>query len=180
MATTNPNTPIDRTAEVCALAWQLYDDNLVDGYEDALRKAERHLDALLTFAVEWDAQAEADPELPAANNWTDEQLGDLAALLTPEAADALDALLTDLPAPEPVYIPSALEPHEQRAVDKAIFERARGIVPQLVGRFWFVPSRTTGGTVYRVTPDSCTCEAFTHGRLCWHRCLIGLEHELAA
>jgi hypothetical protein len=36
------------------------------------------------------------------------------------------------------------------------------------------------GTVYRVTPDSCTCEAFAHGRLCWHRCLIGLERELAA
>jgi hypothetical protein len=148
MATTNPTTTENRTAEVCALAWHLMDEGTVDGYEDALRQAERQLAELLQFAEAWDAGAQPQAVAPAQA--------------------------------EPLYVPSALEPHEQRAVDKAIFERARGIVPQLVGRFWFVPSRITGGTVYRVTLDSCTCEAFTHGRLCWHRALIGLERELAA
>jgi hypothetical protein len=84
------------------------------------------------------------------------------------------------PVSEPVYVPSALEPHEQRAVDKALYMRASGIVPQLVGRHWFVPSRTQGGIVYCVTLDSCTCEAYAHGRLCWHRALIGLARALAA
>src|SRR5687767_2626452 len=114
---------MDRTTrlnEVTALAWQFMDDGSAEGYEDALQQAHRQLDGLLSFAEQWDAQAE-QPE--------------------PQTEPT--------PAPaEPVYVPSALEPHEQRAVDKAIFERARGIVPQLVGRFWFVPSRTTGGTVY--------------------------------
>jgi len=109
----------------------------------------------------------------------DRQLDEMLAFAAEWDAQA-EGEPTPPPPAEPVYVPSALEPHEQRAVDKAIFERARGIVPQLVGRFWFVPSRTTGGTVYRVTLDSCTCEAFTHGRLCWHRALIGLERELAA
>lgn len=150
MATTNPTMAIERAAEVRHLAKAIYAESDGMDFATALRQADRQLDELLTFAADWDAQAEPQPEP------------------TPPAS------------PEPVYLPSALEPHEQRAVDKALFERARGIVPQMVGRFWFVPSRMTGGVVYRTTPDSCTCEAFEHGRLCWHRCLIGIEREIAA
>jgi hypothetical protein len=117
-----------------------------------------------------------------------EQALELAYGLVPElasVADDWDAHAAPEPepsAPEPLYVPSALDPHEQRAMDKAIFERARGIRPQVVGRFAFVPSRTTGGTVYRTALDgsSCNCEAGEHGRICWHRFAVILEKELAA
>lgn len=142
--TTDGNTQL---AEVCALAWQFMDDGAADGYESALQQAHRQVDELLTFAADWDAQAEPDP--------------------TP-------------PTPDPVYVPSALDPHEARAVDKALYMRASGIVPRLIGRHWFVPSRTQGGVIYRTTEHECTCEAGQHGRYCWHRALIGIERELAA
>jgi hypothetical protein len=151
---------LDRTTrleEVRHLASAIFAESFGMDFETALDEAQRQVDTMLEYAADWDAAAERE----AAG----------APPVEPEAMWHED---------EPVYVPSALEPHEQRAVDKAIFERACGIVPQLVGRFWFVPSRTQGGIVYRVTLDSCTCEAYAHGRLCWHRALIGIERELAA
>ena len=140
MAITNLTMAIDRAAEVRNLAWEMMDAGAVEGFEDALQQAHRQVDSLLAYAAQWDAQAEQ-----------------------PEPQTEPPA-----PQPEPVYVPSALEPHEQRAMDKALFMRASGLVPQVVGRFAFVPSRTTGGTVYRTALDgsSCTCEAGQHGRLC--------------
>jgi hypothetical protein len=77
----------------------------------------------------------------------DRQLDELLAFAADWDAQAEPQPEPPAPQPKPLYVPSALEPHEQRAVDRALYQRARGIVPQLVGRFWFVPSRTTGGTV---------------------------------
>jgi hypothetical protein len=115
-------------------------------------EARAQLPALEQFAEQWDAAAGPESMPPASS----------------------------APAAELVYLPDELEPHVQRAVDKAIYQRAAGVVARQVGRFWFVPSRTEGGTIYRVTSDSCTCEAFQHGRLCWHRALIAIEREQAA
>ena len=42
------------------------------------------------------------------------------------------------PSPEPVYVPTALEPREARAADRAFFERAGGNLPRRAGRFYFV------------------------------------------
>jgi hypothetical protein len=149
---------IARAEELTALTKELWRDGAGEDFESCLKLAERMLPGLEGFADVWNDEAQrAERAVAEARHRT--------------GRDAQ---------PEPVYVPSALEPHEQRAVDKAMFERGRGIVPQLVGRFWFVPSRTTGGTVYRVTLDTCTCKAAEAGRLCWHRALIGLERELAA
>lgn len=134
----------------------------------------RHLASAIfadTFGLDWqaalvEADRQVDELLTFAKQWD--------ATATPEPTP---------PAPaEPVYVPSALDPHEQRAMDKALFERARGLRPQVVGRFAFVPSRTTGGTVYRTALDgsSCNCDAGERGRLCWHRMAVVLERELAA
>ena len=62
---------------------------------------------------------------------------------------------------EPLYIPSSLTPREQRAADRAYFERAGGNLPRRAGRFIFVSSRSRAGVVQRVTADGgrCNCEA---------------------
>jgi hypothetical protein len=156
MAITNLSTAIERAAEVRHLASAIFAETFGLDWEDALRQADRQVDELLRYAEQWDANA--DPS-------------------------ALSTMVdTPVPQPESIYVPSAIEPHEQRAVDKALFERARGIRPQVVGRFAFVPSRTSGGTVYRTALDgsSCNCDAGEHGRLCWHRMIVVLESELAA
>jgi hypothetical protein len=138
--------------EVRELAGAIYAESACMDWETALDEARAQLPALEQFAEQWDAAAGPESMPPASS----------------------------APAAELVYLPDELEPHVQRAVDKAIYQRAAGVVARQVGRFWFVPSRTEGGTIYRVTSDSCTCEAFQHGRLCWHRALIAIEREQAA
>jgi hypothetical protein len=150
---------IERAEEVRHLASAIYAESDGMDWTTALRQADRQLDELLAFAEQWDAAA-----------------------ATPVTSPIGEVMPTGDAAPEPLYVPSALEPHEQRAMDKAMFERARGIRPQVVGRHAFVPSRTTGGVVYRTALDgsACNCDAGEHGRLCWHRMIVVLERELAA
>jgi flavin-binding protein dodecin len=52
-----------------------------------------------------------------------------------------------------------------RAVDQ--LER-QGVRPYLSSGDLLLPSRTTDGTVHRVTALGCSCKAGINGRQCWH------------
>lgn len=61
-----------------------------------------------------------------------------------------------------------------RALDKAAYEVARGAYGLTLvdgSGALLVPSRTTGGVIYRVTQDGCSCPAGEAGKLCHHAAL---------
>jgi hypothetical protein len=55
------------------------------------------------------------------------------------------------------------------ALNKASYHLSRGVSVELVGADLLIPSATSAGQVYRVSPEhGCSCDAAAHGRPCWH------------
>lgn len=98
-------------------------------------------------------------------------IGQLAGLQV--YAAAWDAAATPPPPPTPPATP------QQR---KAAWQRAQGlrIRPQAGG--WLVPSGSRATVVHFVNSQgTCSCEAGSHGRECWHVAAVALElHGRAA
>lgn len=177
------NTIKTRAPEVTALARELWvNDEGGESFTTAIYRATKLVTTLADFADAWDAQSAAmrdeseayeasDPmsQCDRCNEWIEDAVLETGCPSCHAAELDLDRLL---------YVPSALTPAEQRAMDKALYQLARGIEIERVGRFWMVPSRTSGGTVYRTTGESCSCAAGQAGKpICWHRFAVGIVAE---
>jgi hypothetical protein len=169
------------SAEITALAGEIWVQGDAADFTAAIRLAGKLITPLQDFADAWDAQSAAmlgeseayersDPmsQCTSCDEWIEDAV---LADGCPSCAAATLELETLL------YVPSALTPAEQRAMDKALYQLARGIIVERVGRFWMVPSRTSGGTVYRTTRESCSCPAGEASRPCWHRFAAGIVAE---
>ena len=189
-----PQRTVAQRKDITQLARELWAAGDAPAFSAAIYKASKMLDSLHDFADSWDRRAQAQAD--EAEAYEADEDGPLAAcgicgeqievaVLAVGDCPCCDSIIAEVERQElerVVYVPSALTPAEARAMDKALFERSRGLRPQVVGRFAFVPSRSAGGTVYRTALDgsSCNCAAGEAGRLCWHRMAVVLEHELAA
>lgn len=59
------------------------------------------------------------------------------------------------------------------ALNKAAYEVAGGLAFRVDSRGdLLIPSRSTAGTVYRVTRTGCGCEAGANGKPCWHGAVL--------
>ena len=142
---------------ITALAKEIWVQGDAADFTAAIRLAGTLITPLQDFADAWDAQSAAmrdeseayeasDPmsQCDRCNEWIEDAVLETGCPSCHAAELDLDRLL---------YVPSALTPAEQRAMDKALYQLARGIEIERVGRFWMVPSRTSGGTVYRTTGE---------------------------